>query len=158
MFETFSKRAQKVITVARHQAGERGADSMDVNDLVIALIIEDQDPDVKILFVGLPGVILPERAGKEREPFFPPEVAADVLAKLKGILPRSKSVPRNAEMPISPELERALLAAKDLSNECHRNEVHPLHLLAASFREPCEATRLMCEAGITKEQALGSEP
>lgn len=44
MLENFSRRATKVVIEARLDAGKRGADSMDVNSLVAALIVEDQDP------------------------------------------------------------------------------------------------------------------
>jgi hypothetical protein len=44
MLENFSRRARKVVIEARLDAAKRGADSMDVNSLVAALIVEDQDP------------------------------------------------------------------------------------------------------------------
>ncbi|MFY9530552.1 MAG: hypothetical protein WAR24_16740 [Candidatus Acidiferrales bacterium] len=42
MFEVYSERANQVIFVARLKAGQRGADMVDVDDILVALIIEDQ--------------------------------------------------------------------------------------------------------------------
>jgi hypothetical protein len=42
MFEAYSKRGVHVMFVARLKAGERGAEMLDVDDLLTALIIEDQ--------------------------------------------------------------------------------------------------------------------
>jgi ATP-dependent Clp protease ATP-binding subunit ClpA len=165
MFETFSERARRVIFVARLEAGQRGAGFIGVNDLVIGLIAEDQDPNskdlneqdpkVKKTMESLPafGVrLFPPSYALDREPFFSPEVATVPLAKIKGILPRADSIPHNAEMRTSSEFETAIQAAKQLQHEFRGGKVQPLHLLAAALREPCEATATVREAGVTEEK------
>lgn len=165
LVETLSRRAKRLLLEALLTAKERGADSIDVNDLVVALITEDQNPDSLELNVQHPavkrflereprppGVLFPRECWIPREPFFAPEVAADLLAKLKEILARSN--PRTDGMRTSPEFERAFDVAEQLRNEFHQNEVQPLYVLAAALREPCEATRMLQAAGITEEKVL----
>ncbi len=172
-FETLSRRAGRVVLEARLKAGLRGADSIGANDLVIALITEDRDPNSLELNEQHPVVKrYPEQEPRPpavsfqrtcaipRDAFFAADVAADLLAKLNEILPRSNSIPTTSEMHTSPEFERAFDAAEGLGNEFRRSKVHPLHLLAAALREPCQASQMLQEAGITEEkvlQALGSE-
>ena len=165
--EAFSRRAMKAILVARLEAGKRGADSITLDDLVIGLITEDQDPTSMELNYESPivkeflerepkplGVLFPLEAWKKRERFFSSDVADDLLAKLKEILPRSSSIPRTNEMHTSPEFQTAIQAAEQLQKEFHQENVHPLHLLASALREPCEGTKMLQEAGITEEKVL----
>jgi len=161
MFETFSRRAKRLLLEALIKARERGADSIHLDDLVAGLIAEDQNPNsLKLNDQGrrhlertkARAVLLSPACGKTHDPFFTPEVAADLLAKLKEILPRSN--PRTDGMQTSPEFERALDVAEQLRNEFHQGEVQPLHVLAAALREPCEATKMLQAAGITEEKVL----
>jgi hypothetical protein len=43
MFKSYSERARLVILIARLESGARGAEMIDDNDLVAALIVEDQN-------------------------------------------------------------------------------------------------------------------
>jgi ATP-dependent Clp protease ATP-binding subunit ClpA len=167
MPETFSRRAMKAILVARLEAGQRGAEYITLDDLVVGLITEDQDPtsmelnyespNVKEFLERQPkplGVLFPLEAWKKREQFFPSDVADELLAKLKEILPRSSSIPHTTAMHTSPEFQTAIQAAEQLQKEFHQEKVHPLHLLAAALREPCESTKLLQEAGITEKKVI----
>jgi ATP-dependent Clp protease ATP-binding subunit ClpA len=179
MLENFSRRARKVVIEARLDAGKRGADSMDVNSLVAALIVEDQDPKSLDLNEEDPAVkklleermaqakkvrhekepllrliMMPQECWKSREPFFAPDVAADLLTTLSKILPAFKSVAPSVEIRTSPEFMRAFEAAEGIRNEFHHAKVYPLHLLGAALREACEATKMLQEAGITEEKVL----
>lgn len=175
-FGILSERARWVLIVTLEEAGQRGANSVDVNDLVVALIIEDEEPNAEELFEETPpGVLFPSnliRSGERAHtPFFPPQVAIDVLVKLNGILPRSISLPHGTEMRTSAALDRVYAVAKQLPAEFHQSEVKinigtrdsppgmyqavvPLDLLAAALREPCEGTKMLQEAGITEEKVL----
>jgi len=163
--KNLSERALRVLMVTRREAGLRGASSITVNDLITGLIIEDQDPDLKILLQGLPPTsYLPQRLVKERSSFFSATIATDMLTALKEILPQAASVPDNTEIPASPEFERVLIAAAALPSELHQTEVPvrgrriqaavPLDLLVAILREPCEGTTMLQAAGITEEKVL----
>jgi hypothetical protein len=57
-------------------------------------------------------------------------------------------------MPTSPEFQRAFSAAENLRQQFHRAKIEPLDLLAAALNEPCEASRLLIDAGITEEKVL----
>jgi hypothetical protein len=169
-----SERATGVLIVAIEEAQQRGADSIDVNDLVLALIIEDQEPNAPLLFEDTPpGVLFPPGvmpAGRAHKAFFSPKVAVDILVKLNGNLPRSKPVPHGTEMQTSPAYDRVLITASKLPSAFHQSEMQvsnmpahppglyqavvPLDLLAAALKESCEATKMLQEAGITEEKVL----
>jgi hypothetical protein len=173
-----SGRAAAVIITMIAETGQRGAVTIEVNDLVIALIAEDHDPHAFLLFRETPpGVLLPPKvlqsslSGKQREPFFPSKVAVDVLIKLNQILPRSAPFPTGTRHNTSAALDRVLARAQKLPSELNQAEVKvsdrstgykpemrqgvvPLDLLAAALEEPCEATQMLQEAGITEEKVL----
>ena len=152
-----SERAKGVFVAMVGEAQQRGANPMDVNDLIVALVVEDQDPDAPILFHQAPlGTVFSEGEGRtsprEHKAFLSPKVAVEVLVKLNGILLRSNSLPHNTKMQISPSLERVLNAAQQLPAQ--QGQVQPLHLLAAALQEPCEGTKFLQAAGIIEEQVL----
>jgi hypothetical protein len=174
-FGKLSERAGTVLMVAIGEAQQRGASDVDVNDLVFALVLEDQEPDAFGLFQETPpGVLFPPGLAtglRAHEPFLTPKVAIDVLVKLNEILPRSNSIPPGTEMQTSAAYGRVISAAKNLPSQFHQSEVRidigdrdnppgmyqavvPLDLLAAALREPCEATKMLQEAGITEEKVL----
>ncbi len=140
-----------------------------MNDLIVALTIEDQEPVAVGLFQETPPGGVPLVSA--HEPFLPPKVAIDILVKMNGILPRSKSLPPTAEMQTSPAYDRVLIMANKLPSEFHQSEVQinfgtpdrpigvyqavvPLDLLAAALQESCEGTKMLQEAGITEEKVL----
>ncbi len=173
-FANLSERAGHVVLVALREAQQRGADTIDVNDLVVALVIEDQEPDAPGLFESPPGALFLPGAVPSvsaHKPFFSPKVAIDVLVKMNEVLPRSKSLPHGTEMHTSAAYDRVMDVAKDLPSQFHQSEVQvnvgtpnrpigmyqavvPLDLLAAALREPCGATKMLQEAGITEEKVL----
>jgi hypothetical protein len=177
-FQNFSDRAVAVIITMIGEAGQRGAVTIDVNDLFIALIAEDQDARAPILFVadtprGLlfpTGMTFPK--APQRAPFLPPKVAIDVLIRLDQILPRSTPIPTGkAGHNTSAALDRVLAAAQKLPSEFHQGEVKvndastgyksemrqgvvPLDLLAAALQEPCEGSQMLQQAGISREKVI----
>jgi ATP-dependent Clp protease ATP-binding subunit ClpA len=163
MLENFSRRATRVISEARREAGKRGVNQIDVNSLIIGFITEEQDPNS--LELNAQGkratetiqrpMLLPATHWQERGPsLLSQEVAGSFLAQLNEILPRCTPVPDTAEMPTSPEFQRAFSAAENLRQQFHRAKIEPLDLLAAALNEPCEASRLLIDAGITEEKVL----
>jgi hypothetical protein len=78
--ENFSERARNVTFVTLLEAQQRGTDTIDDNDLIIALVIEHQDWDAVALFdIRPPGGVPLVTA---QEPFLPPKAAVDVLVKM----------------------------------------------------------------------------
>jgi hypothetical protein len=175
-FGNLSERARVVVLTMMGEAQQRGAGVLDVNDLIVALIIEDQTPNALFLFHEPPlGTVFstgPKRPSTmKHKPFLPSSVAVDVLVKINAILPRSSSLPHTTQMQTSAALERVLNAAQQMPAQFNQSDVQiisgtpnhplgryqavvPLDLLAAALREPCEATKMLQEAGITEEKVL----
>jgi hypothetical protein len=164
-----SERARNVTLVSLLEAQQRGTDTVDVNDLILALVIEDQDWDAVALFDLRPSGGVPLVTA--HKPFLSPKVAVDVLVRMNAILPRSINLPSTTEMRTSAGYDRVLGAAAIMPSEFHQSEVQirfgspdrppgmyravvPLDLLAAALREQCEATKLLQEGGITEEKVL----
>jgi hypothetical protein len=166
-----SDRARVVTLTMIYVARQRGADAVDVNDLLVALIIEDQDPAAPELFMNPSPRLLyrTPQSVNNRPAFLPPRVAVDILVKLNQILPPSKPV--STGLPMSPALVRVLGVAQKLPSELDQSPVLvrsttatrprgmyqavvPLDLLAAALQEPCEVTKMLQEAGIREEKVL----
>ncbi|MDE3135838.1 MAG: Clp protease N-terminal domain-containing protein [Acidobacteriota bacterium] len=155
MFENFSMRTGRVLFWARFKAGQRGAGAIGVDDLLLGILIEDQGkratPTSKML--GNPGAS--HIAAPSHSPFFRRETATDVLSRIESLLPASKPIGPSTELPLSADLERVLVRAKDVQEMFHHSQVEPLHLLAAALTEgSSDGVNLLQEAGFTKEQVL----
>lgn len=158
-----SERSAKAVLVMRHMAGSRGAASVTLNDLILGLIVEDQDPNVKLLFGTGPDVLYPS-ASKQRQSFFPASAATYVLARLYELLPRSAPLSDSTDIPISPELYHVLQVANALPARYNQQKVSvhgqssqavvPLDLLAAALQERCDGTEFLAEVGITEEKVI----
>ena len=175
-FRNLSERARIVVLTMIGEAQQRGADTLDVNDLIVALVIEDQTPNALFLFHEPPlGTVFQQGSkrspGMEYKPFLSPSVAIEVLVKTNAILPRSKSLPNTTQMQTSAALERVLNVAQQLPAQFNQSKVQiisgtadsppgmyqavvPLDLLAAALREPCEGTKFLQAAGITEEKVV----
>jgi hypothetical protein len=55
MFEGYSERARVVIIIARYRAGTDGCDQIDLDHLILALILEDQNRIEEALAGFVPG-------------------------------------------------------------------------------------------------------
>src|SRR5215469_16095320 len=91
-FRNLSERARIVVITMIGEAQQRGADTLDVNDLIVALVIEDQTSNALFLFHEPPlGTIFEQESKRsqrmEHKPFLSPGVAIEVLVKTNGILP-----------------------------------------------------------------------
>jgi ATP-dependent Clp protease ATP-binding subunit ClpC len=153
MFELYSERARQVIFLARLESGARGAEMIDVDDLLAALIVEDQNKTPEFL------EMLGKGGGRfigstTHQPFLPPDVATSLLESIEGALPRSESIPTSADMGISPALGKALAATGDLREKLQSKRVTPLHLLAALLAGSHNRVQALQEAGITEEKVL----
>ena len=75
------------------------------------------------------------KKGEPHVPFFSPELAEDLLTKLKRILPQSQPVPQTTEMPLSSSLKRVFDLAEELQPQFRHRYIEPLHCLAAILKE-----------------------
>jgi hypothetical protein len=109
MFSLYSERARRVIFLARLESGARGAEMIDVDDLIAAWIVEDQNKIPEFLeMLGRSDRVI---GSTTHQPFLPPDVATSLLESIEGSLPRSESIPTSADMGISPALGKALASA-----------------------------------------------
>jgi len=156
VFETFTERARRVVFAARFKTGQRGGDAIDVDDLVVALILEDQGMLGSLfrqLHPELPssGFAFPK---ENASLFIPPGVASDLLPKIERLLPQSDALPTTAEISASLALKSVLGDAQALQRQLNQNQIEPLHLWAAVLGKSSQAAELLRQAGIDREQAL----
>ena len=152
MLDAFSICARRVIFAARFKAGERGASSIDVEDLLLGLVLEDQGTLGESLFPGQD--IFPNEA-PSHVPLFPQDVAQSLATRITAQFPQATPIDLSTEIPLSPTAERAFDSAKTLQAQSLHSEIEPLHLLAAILKEessPC--AKLLQELDVTLQQVL----
>jgi ATP-dependent Clp protease ATP-binding subunit ClpA len=152
MFEAFSIRARQVVFAARFKAGERGANSIEVEDLLLGLILEDQGMLGDSLFPGED--IFPNEASSH-VPIFPQEVAKNLVTRITTLFPRATPVDLSTEIPLSTAAERTFDSSKTFQAQFLHSEIEPLHLWAAILKEkssPC--AKLLQEFEFTAQQVL----
>src|SRR5580704_2605089 len=107
MFDKFSSRSRIVVFVARFAAGERGSNAIDVEDLLMALVAEDQGTHGSMLSKffgggkGDPGFPTPIH-----KQFFDPAVATSLLNNIEESVPHLEPIATSTEIPLSDGLSR----------------------------------------------------
>jgi len=89
----FSISAMQTLFAARFKAGQRGANVIDVGDLLFGIVLEDQ---------GMMENLLSNMHGAQdsvhvlhfpsHSPFFPPAMASDILTRIESLLPPSEPI------------------------------------------------------------------
>ena len=152
MFDSYSIRAKQVLFLARLESGARGAEMLDLDDLLTGLIIEDQNTIPSTLArLGMDGQFMDS---PEHHAFLPPDTATSVLENIHQSHPRSQPIPQSTDMPISSSLGEILAAASELTKQLQSKEVTPLHLLAVMMRRSNSGIEVLRYAGITEEEVL----
>jgi hypothetical protein len=123
---------------------------IDLDDLLAALIIEDQNkiPDA-LETLGRAGQVVDL---KPHQPFLPIDAATSLLERIRQSLPRSKPIPTSVDMAVSPALGEALMAASGLRERLQSKEVTPLHLLAVLLAGSHKTVQALQDAQITEEK------
>src|SRR5579872_4418814 len=141
---------------ARFKAGQRGANAIEMVDLLFGIVLEDQGKMEELLLNthgaqdSIRGLHSPSH-----KPFLPSAAAGDILTGIENLLPRSEPYAHTIEIPLSPNIERIFDGADDVRNMFHHNKIEPLHLLAAALsQESSQPTNLLREAGITREMVI----
>jgi hypothetical protein len=151
----FSMRAIQVVFAARYKAGQRGANIIEVGDLLLGLVLEDKGMMgnlVSSMHEGKrPTSVLPLPS---HSPFFSPQAADELLTRIENLLPQSQPIGHTIEVPLSADLERAFDAAKEVQDAFHHKQIEPLHLLAGVLTESSQLVKPLQELGITKELVL----
>jgi len=156
MIDVFSMRAKQLVFAARFNAGEHGANLIDVEDFLLGLVLEDQGMLGENLFSKLhDGVGTLLNQAPSHIPFFSPEVAKNLVTRMEAHLPQLKPVSLSTEVPLSPALKRAFDSAKDFQAQFQHSQIEPLHLLAAILTdESSQSVKLLQEFGITQKKVL----
>src|SRR5450759_1574727 len=120
MFEVFSVRARQIVFAARFKAGERGGTSIDVDDFLLGLVLEDQGMLGENLFSALQGQVgTPVNETPSHIPFFSQEAAKNLVTRIEAHSTAAKPVSLATEIPLSAALERAFCVAKELQTQLH---------------------------------------
>jgi Clp amino terminal domain, pathogenicity island component len=156
MLDNFSKRARQIVFAARLRAGERGAKTIDTDDLLVGLVLEDQGTLEKTVFSAMfEGQGMPVNRAQSHVPFLSVTVAQHLLANLEKGLLRSQRIALTTEVPLSLALEQVFSSAKDVRTRFRHNQIEPLHLLAAILAEGSgQGVKLLQDSGVTHEKVL----
>jgi ATP-dependent Clp protease ATP-binding subunit ClpA len=143
-------------SVQVRQAGERGANLIEIEDFLYGLVLEDQGMLGENVFSKLhDGLGTVRNKAPSHFQFFSQEVAKTLVTRIETLLPQSKPVDLSTEIPLSPALERTFRSAKDSQAQFHHSQIEPLHLLAAILtEESSQGVRLLQEFEITQEKVL----
>jgi len=149
----FSIRAMQTLFAARFKAGQRGANVIEVDDLLFGIVLEDQGMMENVLPMAKDSI--PELPSPSHSPFFPPATAGDIITRIENLLPQSEPYTHTIEVPLSADLERTFDEAKNLRSMFHHKQIEPLHLLAAVLgQESNQHVKLLRETGITREMVM----
>lgn len=168
MLEHFSVRSRKAVSLMRLKAGERGAAAIGIEDLLAALIIEDQGNAEQTIteLLNLPSVPIANAAPtfavfdasqshsvqqdrQHPQGFIDPKTASELLRQIELHLPISTPIPASEEMHTSPDLENVLRSAGVIAREMHQHQVQPLHLLAVAIQGDSFGAEAFKNFGIT---------
>jgi ATP-dependent Clp protease ATP-binding subunit ClpA len=142
--------------LARLTAGQRGAEEVDAEDLLIALILEDQGqfPEALSKLHNLPSGV-PEAGLRYHQPFFAPDLANELLAQMQALRPRAQPVPNDSDLPVSENVQRIFTIATNLRDALQQSSIEPLHLLLAALEDTSsQAAHMLRAVGITREDVL----
>ncbi len=156
--EGYSARAVRTLMLARLAAGCRGATAVGTEDLLVALVAEDQGGPrgAQVKLFGTYSADL--RDPYPHKPFLRPRLADHLLGRLRGSRPRSRPVPAPREIPLSRGLRRVLVSAAARKDDLRRRELQPLHLFWALLsREGGRCAKILTSAGISRESVALAE-
>jgi len=149
----YSKRFRQILFVARVIARQRGADAVDVADMLLGLIWEDQQR-LDDAFSGSaqrgrsPGSL----KAVDHVPFLAPIVSADLVRRIEERFPRSEHFVGAIDLPMSTRVKEVLAGAGAIMRHHKRRKIEPLHLLAAMLAEESgQSAEILQAAGITEE-------
>ncbi len=160
MLQNYSQRAKLVLFFARARAGDDGSRNVEVTHLLGAIVMEDQgvkSVEVTPEMVPAAGTIKGRGLESRSQPFFRPDVASGLLARLDAVASHAEPVATSQDLPVSAELGQILTAAEELRRDRQAQKVEPLDLLSAALADRSNrAAQLFLEAGITSEMVLNA--
>lgn len=151
MFDRYSIRARQVVMLSRWMAGMRGAEAIELDDLLEALIREDQGEAAAILSKRHPNIPRFTDPDGAPVPFFSKDEAQTLLSALAKTGRGNQDL--SVDMPLAESVKVALIAALALADKKDHRLVEPLHLLAVIVedRESLPA-KLLRGSGVTRQR------
>jgi hypothetical protein len=153
MFEEYSDRSRRIVFLSRKIAGQRGGTAIEVEDLIEALVIEDQGNFTKaFLQDSQPGARFVGMVPKH-QPFFSAKAAEAIHRGLETLLlPDGKPLADSVDMQVSEKMKGVLQRAQDLSEKLRQDlaapaRLEPLHLLAAVLSDDSSDVAKNTDAG-----------
>jgi len=151
MFDRYSMRARQVIMLSRWMAGMRGAEAIDLDDLLEALIREDQGEAAAILLKRHPNVSHFMDQDGAPVPFFSKGEAQALLSALAR--PGQENQDVSVAMPLAESVKGALIAASMLADKKGHKLVEPLHLLGVIVEDrESSLAKMLRLSGITRQR------
>lgn len=170
MFKWLSDRSLHIMMLAYFAAGSRGARVLELEDLLWAIVMEDQGqrPEfagailgagpIRVYFGWRGRFKMRRRAHLGPEsPFISPAVARDVLGNLRTSREPSGQTRSAGELRASDGVNKALARASRVTQGLRRKRIQPLHLLEAiAADEGSEAGMVLRNSGITRDAILNA--
>lgn len=159
MFEQYSDRAMRVVSIARLKARQNGSLTLDVSHLLIGVLVEDQGGHLGKELAGIPVngnhvTTCRSLTSKVNQPFFLSTTARRLFRKLEEQSVRRDSIPATACLPLSSAAKGILQTANWIKERFGHQEITPLHVLAAALLRDGSSATLFREAGIRAEDVL----
>ncbi len=133
-FERYTEQARRIIFFARYEASQFGANSIESEHLLLALLRE------------YPPLLdqLHSRGA----------AVSDIRKEIEQRKPPGPKTPTSVDIPLSKECERALTFAADEARQMKHRQIGNAHLLVGLLREEgCLAAELLRARGIDLEEA-----
>jgi len=152
VFERYSHRARILIFLALDVARKRGGDFIELDDLLEAIIREDQGEFPSMFAEAMQGAA----ASVTRAVRFFPETAAEALLATLDTRPRGLQI-RSGDLPLSRDVKKALARAADNTGDGKTSVIEPLHLLEALVEDPeSRLAQLLRDNGITRQKVAAA--
>jgi ATP-dependent Clp protease ATP-binding subunit ClpA len=153
MFDRYSMRARRVIFLALWIAQKRGAAFIELEDILEAVIREDQGEVSAALAMHPDNVHIIEPVDQHPS-FFTPEIAGRLLAAFE-VPPQGPAVPTHQDMPLSDPAKSTLKSAERITDDDAWAMITPLHLLAGILEQrESRWAQLLQENGITRQNVV----
>jgi ATP-dependent Clp protease ATP-binding subunit ClpA len=151
-----SQRARQVLFLARREAQARGAEVIEPEDVLVALVTEDQGKlQEELSRYPMASASLAHFDLRPHRPLLPEHLANNLLEGLDLLRPRSRPLAPGKDQPLAGGVKRALAVADRLRDELRRKEMEPLHLLAAILEDTsARGAQVFLQNGITAEKVI----
>jgi len=166
MFEQYSEAARRTIFISLKIAKRRGAPEIGLEDLVEALVREDQGPTFAVDAAEMAhGAAIPVAA--IHRPFLTEEIARAIHHGLQPLMPvNDVPSPTSTDLPLSAAIKKVLMLAYMFAYELSEGlrdgaaipaEVEPLHLLAVVLAdEGSEVAKIVKQAGVERQTVMAA--